>query len=266
MCYRPIFVKGRYVPCGKCYECLIQKSNEWAYRVCLEAQGKSACMLTLTYNDDNLPDGQAVSKAELQRFIKRLRKHLSPCAIKYFGCGEYGKQFGRPHYHVIVIGWSPDDLTFLCKDNKGTPLYRSKTVERLWTKGFSSVGELSLKTARYAVKYLQKMPTDKQKPFTLMSKGLGYGAFKDNWLKTDKIYIEGKYIKIPRYFLIKSEEKGIDLTEFKKKRKERFNSEYYSNTTYESVFYGDRRVFDTPALIADCERRKKKFEKIFKDA
>lgn len=266
MCYSPLFVRGTYVPCGKCYECLIQKSNEWAYRVCLEAKDKPACMITLTYNEESLPDGQAVSKAELQKFIKRLRKKISPCAIKYFGCGEYGKKFSRPHYHVVIIGWKPDDLLYFYTDNKHTPLYRSQTIETLWKKGFSSVGELNLKTARYAVKYLQKNPPHKQKPFTLMSKGIGYANFNDDWLVSDKIYIDGKYIKIPRYFLTKAEQKGIDLTVFKERRKARFNSEYLSNDTCVTAFNDCKRIFDTPALIADCSRRKKKFEKIFKNS
>ena len=48
-----------------------------------------------------------LSKDDVQKFLKRLRKKLSKydedCRIKYFIKGEYGDEKARPHYHGIVF-------------------------------------------------------------------------------------------------------------------------------------------------------------------
>ena len=44
------------IPCGKCFECNVQKANEWATRCYLENKiYKESCFITLTYNDENIP-------------------------------------------------------------------------------------------------------------------------------------------------------------------------------------------------------------------
>lgn len=209
MCLTPqtIFKKGYLftVGCGKCFECLQRRSTEWAYRVALESElYKQNCMITLTYNEDNLPKGGRLVKRDLQLFMKRLRKHFEPLKIRFFGCGEYGSKNGRPHYHVILFNLDFEDKFFFCKDNKGTDLYRSPTLEKLWTLGFSSIGEVNFDSAKYCAIYMQKPPKDgRPKAFTIMSRrpGIGFDAIRKQWLATDKIYYRGKYIKIPRYFL-----------------------------------------------------------------
>lgn len=193
------------LPCGKCVECLQAYSNEWATRCCLEASlYKHNCMITLTYA--SAPT--SVCKRDLQLFIKRLRKAVYPSLIRYFGCGEYGKKGSRPHYHLIVFGWRPDDLErFFFRDDHW--VYKSEFVSRIWKNGFISVEDVTFQSARYTAKYLQKLQVlaDNQlPPFTLMSlkPGIGIGAFKASWLETDSVYLNGKAYRIPRYFLRKS--------------------------------------------------------------
>lgn len=97
------------LPCGKCVECLMSYSNEWALRCVLEASlYRDNCMLTLTYRDNPV----TLIKRDYQLFLKRLREALSPLKIRYFGCGEYGARGQRPHFHIIIFGWKPDDLDF----------------------------------------------------------------------------------------------------------------------------------------------------------
>lgn len=220
------------VKCGKCLECARQASIEWAFRIVLEArQYNENCMLTLTYNNDNLPQG-GVDRREVQLFMKSLRQSLSPRKVRFFACGEYGKRFSRPHYHIIIFGWFPEDSYEWCRDSSGIQLYRSPQLEKVWKKGFSSVGKLTYKSALYCAKYLNKIQYNNELrlvkrglnsvilpnvPFVQMSNrpGIGFNAVCQANLDTDRIYIDGKSTKIPRYFLKVMERDGIYLDDFK---------------------------------------------------
>lgn len=101
------------LPCGQCLICRITRRRKWTARLLLEHQcHKEACFITLTYGDWSLPPDQCVSKRELQLFFKRLRKLIDPKQIRYYACGEYGKKFGRPHYHAIIFGLPPTKGTY----------------------------------------------------------------------------------------------------------------------------------------------------------
>lgn len=211
------------VACGKCLECLSQRSNEWSHRIIDECkQHKDNCFITLTYNDDFKPSNGSLCRRDLQLFIKRLRKHVEPLKLRVFYCGEYGKKALRPHYHIIVFGWKPDDLFFWQRD-KTCDLYRSPQLEKLWTYGFSSVGDVTVDSAKYCAKYmqkLQKLPDGLVKPFIGMSNrpGIGFYAIDPNCLTSDRIYHNGKSVKVPRYYLKVFERDGHDLQFFKERR------------------------------------------------
>lgn len=274
MCLYPLFVHGSLCACGKCMECLIAKSNEWAFRCCLEASlYKDNCCITLTYNNDFLPSNETLVKSDLQKFVKRLRKHLEPVKIRYFACGEYGSLRGRPHYHIIVFNYKPPDLVYFFTDKKGTDVFLSREIQKLWKFGFSSVVDVSLNTAKYCAKYLQKIPTDSRlKPFTVMSKGLGFLAVDFICLDSDKIYFNGKYIKIPRYYLDRFSREGFsDKVEFlKAKRRVNAFCEFSEHLDLQEVDHKTGEVFDVRYNYIDydvykiaVDERRKKFEKIF---
>lgn len=255
MCLTPISVKGRRVACGHCIECQMLYSSVWAFRIGLEAQSyKDNCFITLTYNEDNRPKDDHLSKRDLQLFIKRLRKHFKNAKIRYFACGEYGSKKGRPHYHVILFNCKFDDLYFWCLDNKKTKLYRSPTLEKLWTFGFSTVGELTDESAKYCAKYLQKIPADNRpRPFILMSKkpGIGFNQLKLSWAESDKMYLHGKSLRLPRYFLdvLERQENGIkDKIKLKREK---------NDIVFSFVNNGQ---FDDLAYQTYLENRIKKFE------
>ena len=212
-------VKSIRVPCRSCVECVIGYSNQWATRVAAEAScHRENCFITLTYNDENLPKDNQVAVREVQLFLKRLRKSLGKKRIRYFACGEYGEKGGRPHYHVIIFGHSFSDRYFLKFDNRKNPIYRSPSLEKLWTKGFSSVGEVNRDSARYAAKYMQKfMPVGERKPaFTLQSRkpAIGYVyAIKhyNEIVKTCGIYQEGKKRSLPPVFKRWYKREGLNI-------------------------------------------------------
>lgn len=227
------------VSCGKCIECEKAKADEWSHRVLMECFGKDCCFITLTYDNDHLPTDNSVNKADFQKFIKRLRKYHD---IKYFACGEYGDKGGRPHYHAIIIGYCFENDSKEFINNK--PCYYSKELRSLWKFGFSTTAEVTFDTIRYCAKYAQKQIFGKKldplavlidgrsatfektfglkPPFLLMSKGLGYDRFIATAdFVSGKIYNQGHYTKIPRYFLDRFErEHDCELTELRKKRLE----------------------------------------------
>lgn len=146
------------LPCGSCIECLTQRTQEWATRASHEmAQHKENCFVTLTYDNNNLPDVHDFSQKTLFRlFIKRLRKSLGDKKIKYLASHEFGGKTFRPHHHLIIFGWSPASQKFLKNTPAGYPIFRSTHLEKQWEHGFSSVAEANAKTAYYVASYSLK--------------------------------------------------------------------------------------------------------------
>jgi len=102
------------VPCGQCIGCRLEKSRQWAIRCVHESKcHDDNIFVTLTYNNENLPKDGSLCLADLQKFMKRLRKKYG-AGIRYFACGEYGEKLKRPHYHVCIFG-----LNFPMRDKKG---------------------------------------------------------------------------------------------------------------------------------------------------
>lgn len=211
------------VPCNHCIECYKHYSLVWAYRSVLERSlHKDACMVDLTYNDAHLPN-DGVQRRDLQLFLKRLRKHISPVKVRYFACGEYGGKNHRPHYHVLLFGWKPSDCVPWKLSKRGTQIYRSAELEKLWTFGFSDVTDVTFEAGMYAAKYLQKTlptPVGCNPAFTAVSThpGLGAGALTDKMYQTGHIYYNGKHIYLPRYFLGLYQKRGYDVSELKSRR------------------------------------------------
>lgn len=231
------------IPCQRCDSCKLDHAKEWATRLCHELQTSLiGSFLTLTYRDADLPADGSLSLDVLQKFIKRLRKYLEPRKIKFFACGEYGEERKRPHYHVLVFGYDFPDKRFWSRTKAGSKLYRSATLEKLWTFGFSSIGEINFQTAAYTARYTLKKTRDfreyerldyesgelvKLKPeFITMSNGLG----KDWWTKyrgdTDKDFLlagEAEFrVKVPRYYdKLREKEDPDSLVLIKERRKVR---------------------------------------------
>ena len=78
----------------------------------LEAtQHAESTFVTLTYSEQSLPKLPLVGgllptlqRKDVVGFLKRLRTNVSPVKFRFFGCGEYGEQTERPHYHLLLFG------------------------------------------------------------------------------------------------------------------------------------------------------------------
>ena len=141
------------VPCGQCTGCRTEYSRQWALRNMHEASlNKNNCFITLTYNEKNLPQNNSLEKKAFPKFIRSLRQKNKETKIRYYACGEYGDNFGRPHYHAILFNYFPSDVKPLKKD-----LYTSKSISDAWrNKGHVSVGNVTFQSAAYVSNYVQK--------------------------------------------------------------------------------------------------------------
>lgn len=236
------------LPCGKCAACLCNKREDWATRLCHESScyGDDVCFLTLTYNDAHLPftDEQpyllnglqnprktfdwssgtpTLCLRDVQLFLKRLRRAIEPRKIRYYLVGEYGTQSRRPHYHMLIFGFKPSDLSFW-KIIKGHPVYRSAFIESLWTRaayneslGFSTVEDVTPGVVRYCAQYVTKKMIVKSTPDNVMPEfyrqSVRNGGIGSSWLRrwyrsivgiTYVTYRNGRNIlkaPIPRYYV-----------------------------------------------------------------
>ena len=183
-CVRPLHLlhphdklKVITVPCGKCIACRIRYASGWALRCLMEyhACGRRGVFLTLTHDDEHCPFD--LSKRALQLFLKRFRKTVG--RIRYLAVGEYGGEFGRPHYHILVFGLDEFHPLFKmfrpCVGQRGL---RGRLAD--WPDGFVHLGYVEDRSCMYVCKYaIKDVPENQlheQQPFMLMSRrpGLGY--------------------------------------------------------------------------------------------
>lgn len=153
---RPLQLK-----CGQCGGCRLERTRGWALRCMHEAQLHSnTCFLTLTYSNETLPEDLGLDVTHWQKFAKRVRKELGP--FRFLHCGEYGEQNLRPHYHAIMFGHDFHEDRSLWKEKDGNRLYRSEKLDKLWGKGFATIGPVNFDTAAYVAKYALKKRTGPQ--------------------------------------------------------------------------------------------------------
>lgn len=213
------------VPCGRCIFCRLELSRQKTVRIMHELQyWDTACFLTLTYDDDNLPVGPVGlptltrgQRSHLTLYHKRLRKQLVALGyppIKYFACGEYGDRFERPHYHEILFGcdFSHDRL----KRSSNPPLYQSPTLDAAWQAGHAVIGNVTWDSASYVASYVTKKLSGEQadyhyaslgreSPYLVSSSGLGKRWIADWWPEVytkgrDNIVVRGHECSPPRYY------------------------------------------------------------------
>lgn len=190
ICKYPFRKETLLVPCGQCLPCRIRKRREWTHRIMLEAtQHKDNLFLTLTYRDEELPEGGNLVPRDLQLFIKRLRKKYRQ-KIRFYAVGEYGEKTERPHYHLAVFGYEPCINGISRYDRSGLACCSTcHAIESAWNKGNILVGSLTTDSAQYIAQYTTKKMTNKDDPrlkgrhpeFARMSNrpGIGLTAMDD---------------------------------------------------------------------------------------
>lgn len=161
----PVFMERIQLPCGQCIGCRLVRSVTWAARCMHEIQlHQDNCFITLTYDDENLPNDYSLPSKEqkskgqshFQLFLKRLRKDIAPRKIRYFMCGEYGGSSWRPHYHAIIFGYDFPDKQRVQSSDVDNPYFISTQLSRLWPYGFHIIAEANFDTAAYVARYCTK--------------------------------------------------------------------------------------------------------------
>lgn len=143
--------------CGQCVGCRLERARQWSMRCIHEASmHNDNSFITLTYNAENLPPDGGLRKIDFQKFMKKLRYQYSEKKIKFYQCGEYGDQNNRPHFHAILFGHNFNDWTYLFESPGGEDIYTSPTLEKIWGKGFVTIGTVTFESAGYVARYCMK--------------------------------------------------------------------------------------------------------------
>lgn len=202
------------VPCGQCIGCKLERSRQWAIRCVHEASMyDDNCFITLTYDDDHLPKDGSVHVEHFQKFMKRLRKKYTGKKIRFFHCGEYGDEGGRPHYHAILFNHDFEDKK-LHSIADGNRLYTSATLESLWPFGFCPVGAVTFESAAYVARYCTKKITGdgaiehyqgRNPEYVTMSRRPGialdwFNKYQDDILHNDFVIINGQRVGMPKFY------------------------------------------------------------------
>ena len=224
------------LPCGQCMGCRLERARQWAVRCTHELKcHEHASFLTLTFNDDALKrrGHTSLDVADMQKFLKRVRKRYG-AGIKFMASGEYGENYGRPHYHMILFGPHFDDQKYLMTTDAGFKLYTSEKLERIWSDplsrsvyGHCSVGAVTFQSAAYVASYCLKKQTGpvctngpysiscadfdpqtgritpRRSEFGTRSVGLGkkwFDRYYQDWYNGDFVVNDGRKQALPAYY------------------------------------------------------------------
>jgi len=142
LCKKPFMVGAVPFGCGRCLPCRVNRRTLWMWRLVLESYlHEHSTFVTLTYSDENLPEGGNLVPRDATLWLKRLREKIAPRKIRYFLVGEYGDETWRPHYHAMLFGVSE---------------FENQAIEKTWGKGHVMCGEMNEKSAAYISKYCVK--------------------------------------------------------------------------------------------------------------
>lgn len=251
------------VPCGQCIGCRLERSRQWAMRCVHEASlYEDNCFITLTYDEKKVPGNGGLVKDDFQRFIKRFRKRIHPCKIRYYHCGEYGEEGLRPHYHAIIFNYDFKDRVLFGRSSDGSRIDCSNTLSNLWNMGFTTVGDVTFESAAYVARYVLKKVTGKraesdekvfgfspyhridmitgelysvEPEYTTMSRRPGIGKdwidkYKDEVYQTDSVIVKGKEVNPPKYY-----DQFCDRIEEVKQKRRKKGKKYEVNNTRERL-------------------------------
>lgn len=255
-------------PCRQCLACRLKYSSGWAVRMMHESSlYEDNCFITLTYSNDKIPRSLSLEYDHFQRFLKRFRRFVEPIRIRFYMCGEYGDQFGRPHFHSIIFNYDFPDKEYHKTTPGGFKLYTSRILDKLWSDpddginyGFASIGAVSFDSAAYVARYCVKKRSGKTAPeyykkfivdedtgeimetfdtipeFSQMSRQPGVGApwlerYQSDVYPDDFVRVDGRSVAVPRYYDDRFKIEHLDdFEDIKRKRIDKAQANAWNNT------------------------------------
>lgn len=224
-------VKYTPLPCGRCICCRIDQSRQWALRgVCETNSVERSSFLTLTYKPESLPPTGSLVKQHYQDFIRALRRR--GYKFTFMLCGEYGKNLGRPHYHMICFGedFKQNSTPAPIPQTEQYPLYINQQITDLWSHGHVVIGSVTFSSIQYVAKYVTKKVTGEMakdhydgkhpefmQPSTRPAIGKRwFDRYETDVYPSDQFVFEGKVLRPPKYFqrryAQKYPDKALDLS------------------------------------------------------
>lgn len=158
----------RLLPCGQCIGCRLERAQAWATRCVNHAQlFRNNAFITLTYSPEKLTS-PSLTHRDYQLFMKRLRETASRASnkiqsardldqkiqISYYMAGEYGTRNRRPHFHACLFNCDFTDKKYWRTTAAKSQIYTSNTLDELWGKGFTSIGDVNHESAGYIARYI----------------------------------------------------------------------------------------------------------------
>lgn len=219
---------GIEIPCNNCVGCKLERARQWSIRMMHEVKCHSEnCFLTLTYDDQHVPQDYSLKIRDMQLFWKKLRQKLGDRVIRYFCCGEYGDLNGRPHYHAIVFNYDAADKKPHSRSESGELIYTSEVLSQVWGNGHIVTQDVTRKSCAYVARYCLKKvktgdtfgadryyrvsPMDGQAysvspEFATMSRRTGIGSgyvdrFKSDFYPSGFLVVDGVRQAPPQFYL-----------------------------------------------------------------
>lgn len=263
MCIAPIWVRKVHgeVPCGKCYECVKRRRNDWYIRCRIESMNRPyVYFTTLTYSQVD----DVLRKRDIQLFLKRLRSY--GIRTSYLIVGEYGERKGRPHWHALFFADVEIDVKLLIKAWQGGKECEPNTA------GFVKHEKIrSKKSIRYIIKYLYKYVGTDPKFELLVSKNpaigksfLGSQVLYLTYRKTN-ITVDGRTTVLPRYYKRKFYD---DYPEIKEEINSELAAKVAENTERElnelAALYPELAQWKLKKLLKELKHERNRFEQFKK--
>lgn len=200
MCISTIWIRKyqQEVPCGKCFECVKRRRNDWYIRCLIESRFRKFTYFgLLTYAEV----GQSLVKRDIQLFLKRFRSY--GYSISYLIAGEHGEKKDRPHWHCLFFSNTAICYAHVAKAWRGGYESDEGRNKAGWIR-FEPIR--SARSIRYTVKYLYKYDGLDPRFELMISKNPAIGfSFLVNHRsflerKSVEFTVDGRATAMPRYY------------------------------------------------------------------
>ena len=109
------------LPCGKCTSCRLLQAREKAIRCVHEASlHENNSFITLTYSEEHLESDRLIYE-HAQKFVRDIRYRYPEKPIPIVTTGEYGGKNKRPHFHLLLFNFTPQDQNPFQNESSETP-------------------------------------------------------------------------------------------------------------------------------------------------